>query len=215
MDREIGFFNSLDMDEQGKHISYEQFVKKLANRLQMFRKDLGLTKENMAHKAGIAVFTYLKYENGESNPKTPMNPRIHTLLALAKAFDMSILELLDVDDSQDELYCHMYISDSKIDYSPEEFSQNLGQRIQYLRWKHNLTQEGLAAKAGITTNGYQAIERGVSQTGAPTNPRLKTLIALANAYDLSVVELINFDEQCDQSQNAAAKPQDMAVPLHA
>lgn len=44
--------------------------------------------------AGIASYTYQKFEKGEARPGSPMNPRLTTLLALCQALDVSVAELL-------------------------------------------------------------------------------------------------------------------------
>lgn len=94
------------MNEQNlhKHIDSRdaEFAKKLGMRLQQLRWNKDLTQEVVAQLAGISTFTYQKFEKGESNPGTPMNPRLFTLLALADVFDMSLLELLDIDGTLSE-----------------------------------------------------------------------------------------------------------------
>ena len=53
-----------------------------------------------------------------------------------------------------------------------------------------LSQEALAHAAGISTYTYQKFEKGESRPGAPMNPRLRILIALATALDMRVEELV-------------------------
>ena len=90
--------NSRIMDAKGQEISPEEFSKKLADRLRTLRDKSGLSQECVAHQANISAYTYQKFEKGESKPGTPMNPRLYTLLALAKVFDMDIRELLFFDE---------------------------------------------------------------------------------------------------------------------
>jgi len=47
--------------------------------------------------AGITTFTYRKLEKGESNPGTPANPTLRTLVALAEVIDMPVAALLPPD----------------------------------------------------------------------------------------------------------------------
>ena len=80
---------------------------RLAYRLRNLRRERGLSQESVAHRAGIALYTYQKFEKGESKPGTPMNPTYHTLLSLAWVFDLPVTELLDLDgtarpESRDE-----------------------------------------------------------------------------------------------------------------
>jgi DNA-binding XRE family transcriptional regulator len=53
-----------------------------------------LSQERAAHAAGISTFTYRKLEKGESNPGTPANPRLRTLVALAEVFGATVEELI-------------------------------------------------------------------------------------------------------------------------
>lgn len=62
--------------------------------LRRSRLDAGLTQEMVAVRAGISLFTYQKLEKGESNPGTPANPRLQTLLALSAVLDVSVQELV-------------------------------------------------------------------------------------------------------------------------
>ena len=84
--------NSLDLDLEG-------YSQRLGYRLRDLRRERGLSQEDVANGAGIAIYTYQKYEKGESKPGTPMNPTYHTLLALAWVFDLPVAELLDLDGS--------------------------------------------------------------------------------------------------------------------
>ncbi|MDR1237411.1 MAG: helix-turn-helix transcriptional regulator [Propionibacteriaceae bacterium] len=66
-------------------------------RLQRRRLVLGLSQEQVAHRAGIATFTYQKYEHGESRPGTPLNPTLFTLYALADVLNLRVEELIKRD----------------------------------------------------------------------------------------------------------------------
>ena len=44
--------------------------------------------------AGVSTFTYRKLEKGESNPGTPANPRLRTLITLAEVLDLPMATLL-------------------------------------------------------------------------------------------------------------------------
>lgn len=86
---------------------YQDASQQLGYRLRNLRRERGLSQESVAHRAGIALYTYQKFEKGESKPGTPMNPTYHTLLSLAWVFDLPVTEMLDLDgtarqSSQDE-----------------------------------------------------------------------------------------------------------------
>lgn len=80
--------------------NFGDYSKRLAYRLRDLRLERGLSQESIAHRANIALYTYQKYEKGESRPGHPLNPTYHTLVSLAWAYDMSIAELLDLDGSR-------------------------------------------------------------------------------------------------------------------
>lgn len=73
---------------------FEGFARVVGQRLQAARIAKGLSQERVAHLAGIAGFTYQKFEKGESRPGTPMNPRLTTLIALCQVLDLSLEKLL-------------------------------------------------------------------------------------------------------------------------
>jgi transcriptional regulator with XRE-family HTH domain len=62
------------------------FLKNLAK----IRKEKGLTQEALARKAGISFHTLVKIEGGRIK-----NPRIETVIKLAKALDVSIDRLIN------------------------------------------------------------------------------------------------------------------------
>ncbi|MFL6101382.1 MAG: helix-turn-helix domain-containing protein [Actinomycetales bacterium] len=80
--------------------SFEQYSRDLGVRLHQLRVDRGLTQERLAAAADITTYTYRKLEKGESNPGTPANPRLRTLLALAEVLDVNLAELLPPDIPQ-------------------------------------------------------------------------------------------------------------------
>lgn len=74
---------------------YEYYVLRLSDRLRNLRQEKKLSQEEVAYRSGISAYTYQKFEKGESKPGTPMNPRLDTLLSLARTFDVDVRDLLD------------------------------------------------------------------------------------------------------------------------
>lgn len=74
--------------------AWELYARELGVNLLRARKDRGISQERAAHAAGISTFTYRKLEKGESNPGTPANPRLRTLVALAEVLEVELLGLL-------------------------------------------------------------------------------------------------------------------------
>lgn len=69
-------------------------------------------------------------------------------------------------------------------------ARELGLRLQRARVAQGLSQEALAHAAGISTYTYQKFEKGESKPGTPMNPRLRTLVTLTQALDISLEELV-------------------------
>jgi transcriptional regulator with XRE-family HTH domain len=80
-----------DLDERAT------FARELGLRLQRLRHARHLSQEKVAHLAGISTYTYQKFEKGESRPGTPMNPRMFTLLSLARVLEAEVGELVGED----------------------------------------------------------------------------------------------------------------------
>lgn len=74
--------------------TYEDYVDELSGNLRRLRSEAKLSQEQLAHAAGLAGFTYQKFEKGESRPGAPMNPGLATLLGLCQALGVSLAELL-------------------------------------------------------------------------------------------------------------------------
>lgn len=66
--------------------------------------------------------------------------------------------------------------------------QQFGHRIKQLRKEKGLSQEALAHKAGIDRTYLPGIEKGTRNTS------LKIANQLANALDITLSDLLNFDQ---------------------
>ncbi|WP_101845315.1 helix-turn-helix transcriptional regulator [Zhihengliuella sp. ISTPL4] len=71
-----------------------------------------------------------------------------------------------------------------------EFATELGLQIYRLRVAKGLSQEAVAYRAGLTRFTYQRYERGEAQSGAPSNPSLRTLLALSQVLEVPIQELL-------------------------
>jgi transcriptional regulator with XRE-family HTH domain len=74
--------------------TWDDYARELGINLQRARAAKGISQERAAHAAGISSFTYRKLEKGESNPGTPANPRLRTLVALAEILELDVRDLL-------------------------------------------------------------------------------------------------------------------------
>lgn len=66
----------------------------------------------------------------------------------------------------------------------------LSKRLKDLRKERNWTQQILAEKAGVSFNAVTKIEQG-----AAVHPTLKTLLKLAEAFEVSLDELVGRHER--------------------
>lgn len=78
-----------------KEDEWTTFARELGVRLQQARQRKGLSQERVAHLAGVAGFTYQKFEKGESRPGAAMNPRLQTLLAVCEVLEIDVATLLE------------------------------------------------------------------------------------------------------------------------
>jgi transcriptional regulator with XRE-family HTH domain len=77
--------------------TWQAYALELGNNLLRAREATGLSQERVAHAAGLASYTYQKFEKGESKPGTPMNPRLTTLIALSQVLGVALEDLLPRD----------------------------------------------------------------------------------------------------------------------
>jgi transcriptional regulator with XRE-family HTH domain len=70
------------------------------------------------------------------------------------------------------------------------YARQLGLELHRRRVAAGLSQEQLAAAAGITRATYGQLEKGLSRPEVPANPSLYTLVALSNVLRIDVTQLI-------------------------
>lgn len=85
------------VDSHDSPDAWSDYVGRLGIALARARAARGLSQERLAHAAGLSTFTYRKLEKGESNPGTPANPRLRTLVSLAEVLEVPVSELLPPD----------------------------------------------------------------------------------------------------------------------
>lgn len=72
----------------------------------------------------------------------------------------------------------------------ERYVRDLGVRLHRLRTDRGLTQERLAVAANISAFTYRKLEQGISNPGTSANPRLRTLVALAEVLGVELGDLL-------------------------
>lgn len=75
-----------------------------------------------------------------------------------------------------------------------EYSQIIVKRIRKLCKKRGITINRLAAMSDVKQSTLDNIVRGVTK-----NPRIKTLHKIALAFNMTLAELVDFDELNDYS----------------
>lgn len=73
------------------------------------------------------------------------------------------------------------------------YSQRFATSLRSARERAGLSQEDVAYRAGLTRYTYQKYEKGESRPGHPANPTLRTVLALAQVLETSLVDLIPKD----------------------
>lgn len=68
-----------------------------------------------------------------------------------------------------------------------KLQEKFGNRIKTLRHQHDMTQEQLAETTELSVEFISLIERGVN------SPSFKTLQVLADAFNIEVFKLFEFD----------------------
>ena len=66
--------------------------------------------------------------------------------------------------------------------------KQFGEKVKQLRLARNLSQEGLAFKAGVHRTYLGSIERG------ERNPSLKNIAAIAKALNITLSQLFSLDD---------------------
>lgn len=65
----------------------------------------------------------------------------------------------------------------------EQYARELGHRLQRLRLSAGLSQDAVAYRANLSRYTYQKFEKGESRPGTPSNPSVRSLLAIAQALD--------------------------------
>lgn len=72
----------------------------------------------------------------------------------------------------------------------ESYAQGIGSKIQRRRVERGYSQERVAYEARLSRYTYQKLEKGESRPGDPANPRLQTLLAIAQVLEVELTDLL-------------------------
>lgn len=70
------------------------------------------------------------------------------------------------------------------------YARELGTNLHRARIAKGASQERIAHAAGLAGYTYQKFEKGESKPGSPANPTLHTLLALCEALDVDLMEIL-------------------------
>lgn len=78
-----------------------------------------------------------------------------------------------------------------VEASIPRVAQQLGTNLRRLRAQAEQTQLETAGRAGMARSHYAALEAGSNSSGGVANPRLSTLIGLAQALDATLADVLH------------------------
>lgn len=77
----------------------------------------------------------------------------------------------------------------------DSLSKNLGLYLKYLRKKNNYNLEQIATLSELSCSYVSRLENGVC-----TSPSIQVLEALASAYNISLIELLNIEKSDEKTE---------------
>lgn len=83
--------------------------------------------------------------------------------------------------------------DDEVDEAWAAYSQELATSLRRARVAAGLSQEDVAYRAGLTRYTYQKYEKGESRPGRAANPKLRSLMAVAQVLGVSLGDLLPTD----------------------
>ena len=78
----------------------------------------------------------------------------------------------------------------KADWAWKDYAQELSINIARARTAKGYSQDGVAADACLSRFTYWKLERGESNPDIPANPRLRNILAVAQALDIELADLL-------------------------
>lgn len=74
--------------------AWTDYARELGTNIARARTARGYSQDRVAADAGLSRYTYWKLERGQSNPETPANPSLRSILAITQALDTDLSDLL-------------------------------------------------------------------------------------------------------------------------
>jgi transcriptional regulator with XRE-family HTH domain len=177
---------------------------RIGQRIRHLRKKAGLSLEKLAYESELGSKGHLSdLERGLTRPT------ITTLQAIAARLGVALLDLVtfpDEDERQRLVEALRALPEREIErlvqrYAPvpsrgpglrvgeppkdrgDDFVRRLGERLRERRLERRKSAEEVAARAGLETESYLALEEGEA------DPTVRTLVELADALEIAVWDL--------------------------
>ena len=143
---------------------YKIIEMSIGEKIKTFRNRLNITQQELADLSGISLRALSNYEKGSRIPP------LEIMIRIAKALNVDIKDL----DEKSPL----------VDY----YDDILGKKIKLYRKYKSLTQKQLADKIGVSEITIRRYESNQKE------PKHNTLIKIAEALDISIKELIDYED---------------------
>jgi transcriptional regulator with XRE-family HTH domain len=72
----------------------------------------------------------------------------------------------------------------------DAYARKLGESIHRQRIARGYSQDRVAYEAGLSRYTYQKLEKGESRPGTPSNPTMKTVIAISQVLNVTLQDLL-------------------------
>ena len=79
---------------------------------------------------------------------------------------------------------------NNIDLTWKDYTRKLGTNIARSRTAKRYSQDRVAADSGLSRFTYWKLKRGESNSDTPANPRLRSILAAAQALDIKLADLL-------------------------
>ena len=71
-----------------------------------------------------------------------------------------------------------------------DYAGEIAANLRRIRHEAGLSQEDVAYRSGLTRYTYQKYEKGESKPGTPSNPTIRTLLAMSQALGVSLMDIL-------------------------
>jgi transcriptional regulator with XRE-family HTH domain len=170
----------------------------VGSRIRRRRRVLEISQEELGNRAGVHRTAINLYEHGR------VTPRLETLVLIARVLEVTETQLLagiDEEAVESRRRRPRESSDAPIVVGQEHdltVAERSGGNLRRLRLREDMTQEGLARRAGLHRNAISRLEAGERV------PLADTLVRLADSLGVAPAELLDGIEWVPASDSAGS-----------